>query len=66
MNLYKNLRTKIIKCCAHIYCNKPCLIKNFTSKYANIWIPYTSTAANNTQKEVQIILLKDEIKYLLV
>ena len=27
INLYKNLRTKFMKCCANIYFNRQCLIR---------------------------------------
>jgi hypothetical protein len=41
INLYKNLRTKVMKCCANVYLNLLCLIKKVTPKYANINIPYS-------------------------
>jgi hypothetical protein len=53
-----------MNCCAHIYFNRQCFIKKVTTKYANVRIPYISRAANITQKKVQIIRLKDDIKYL--
>ena len=36
---YKNLRTKIMKCCANIYFNRQCLKNEVVPKYANIKIP---------------------------
>jgi hypothetical protein len=41
---YKNLRIKVMKCCANIYFNKQCLIKTVIPNYAKIKIPYTSLA----------------------
>jgi hypothetical protein len=64
IDLHKNLRIKVMKCCANIYFNRQCLIKKATPKYAKIKIPYTSPATNITQKKTQIIRLKDEIKFL--
>jgi predicted RNase H-like nuclease (RuvC/YqgF family) len=64
INSYKNLRTKVMKCCANIYFTRQCLIKKVIPKYAKIKIPYTSPATNITQKKTQIMRLKDEIKFL--
>ena len=61
---YKNVRTKVLKCCANIYFNWQCLIKKVIPKYANIGIPHTSPATNITQKKIHTIQLKDEIKFL--
>ena len=36
INLYKNLRTKLMKCCANIYFNKLCLAKKVIPNYATI------------------------------
>ena len=33
INLYKNLKSKISKCCASIYFNKQCLTHSFIIKY---------------------------------
>lgn len=65
-NLYKNLRTKFLMCCANTYFNRQCLIKKIIPKYAKINIPYTSPATNIIQKKTQIIRLKDEIKFLCI
>jgi U3 small nucleolar ribonucleoprotein component len=64
INLYKNVRTKVMKFCANIYFNRQCLIKKIIPKYANIKIPYLSPATNITQKKIHTIRLKDEIKFL--
>jgi len=52
INLYKNIRIKVMKCCTNIYFNRQCLIKKVVPKYANIHvnIPYTSPTTNITQK----------------
>ena len=64
ISLYKDVRTKVMKCCANIYFNQQCLIKKVIPKYANIKITYTSPATNVTQKKRHTIWLKDEIKFL--
>ena len=33
VNLYKKLRTKVMKCCANIYFNRECLSKKIIPKY---------------------------------
>jgi len=53
INLYRNIRTKVMKCCANIYFNWQCLIKKVIPKYANIQIPHTSPATDITQKKIQ-------------
>ena len=53
INLYKNLRTKVMECCANIYFNQQCIFKKVTPNYAKIKIPYTSPATNISQKKVQ-------------
>jgi hypothetical protein len=55
VKLYKNLRTKVMKCCANIYFNRQCLNKNVIPKYGNIKVPYMSPATAITQKKVQTI-----------
>jgi len=64
INFYKNLRNKVMKCCANIYFNPQCLIKKVIPNYAKTKILYTSPATNITQKKVQTIRIKDEIKFL--
>jgi hypothetical protein len=34
INLYRNIRTKIVKCCANIYFNQQCLIRKVIPNYA--------------------------------
>ena len=46
---YKNLKRKILKCCANIYFNKQCLQHNLTSQYTKITIPITLPVAIHTQ-----------------
>jgi len=36
INLYKNTRAKLLKCCANIYFNKHCLVKKVIPKYAKL------------------------------
>ena len=64
INHYKNLRIKVLNCCASIYFNRRCLKQNIVPKYARIKIPNTSPASKTTQKKTQITRMKDEIKYL--
>jgi hypothetical protein len=66
INLYKNFRVKIMKCCANIYFNRQSLVKKkIIPNYVEIKIPYNSPAPNITQKKVQAIRLKKkEIKFL--
>ena len=61
---YKNLRSKLLKCCAEIYFNKQCLNKKVIPKHASIRTANTSPASQVTAKEVQVIRIKDEIKFL--
>jgi hypothetical protein len=61
---YNNLRTKVMKCCANIYFNRQCLKNKIIPVYAKIKIPYTSPASATTQKEIETMRLKDEIKFL--
>jgi hypothetical protein len=53
-----------MKCCANIYFNGQRLIKNVIPNYAKIKILYISPATNITQKNVQTIRRKEEIKFL--
>jgi hypothetical protein len=50
-NLYKNLRTKVMKHCANICFNWQCINKKVVPKYANIKLPHTSPATNITSKK---------------
>ena len=53
INIYKNLRAKVMKRYDNIYFNRQCLIKKVTPKYANIRIPPTFPAANITRKKMR-------------
>ena len=61
---HKNLKTKVLKCCAHIFFNRQCLTKNIVPNYANIKVPITSSASRITKNKIHTIRLKDEIKFL--
>jgi len=58
INQYKNLRTKVVNCCANIYFNRQCIKQGIVPKYAHIKIPNTSPASKMTQKKVQITRMK--------
>ena len=62
--VFKNLKRKVLKCCANIYFNKQCLLHGLTPTYANIRVPRTSLAASFTQRKLIKMRLKDEIKFL--
>ena len=64
VNQYKNIRSKLQKCCASIYFNKPCITKKIIPKYVNIKIGNTSPASQTTAKKAHLIRIKDEIKFL--
>jgi hypothetical protein len=64
VNVYRSLKSKILKGYANIYVNKQCLVHNLTPKYINITIPHTSPAAIHTQRKITKLPLKDEIKFL--
>jgi len=53
VNQYKNIRVKVLKCCANIlvYFNKQCLIKKITPNYAKTNLSHTSPATLATQKK---------------
>ena len=63
INQYKNLRIKVLKCCANIHFNRQCLKQGLIPKYANIRIPHTSPASNVTQRKAQTMCVKEEIKH---
>ena len=44
INHYKNLRVKVLNCCASIYFKRKCIKQNIVPKYAGINIPNTSPA----------------------
>ena len=64
INLYKNTRSKLLKCCANIYFNKQFLAKKVIPSYVNIKFQHTSPVAQFTSKKAQPIRIKDEIKFL--
>ena len=53
INLYKNLRTKLMKCCANIYFNRQCLNKKVIPKYANINVSKTTLVSHFTSKNLK-------------
>jgi hypothetical protein len=61
---YKNVRTKILKCCADISFNRKCLTNKVVPNYAKIKVPATSPASLVTQNKIHITRIKDEIKFL--
>ena len=61
---YKNLRIKVLKCCADTFFNGPCLARKIVPIYATMKVPFTSPASGTTQNKIHTIRLKDEIKFL--
>jgi len=58
-NLYKNVRSKLLKCCANIFFNKECLVKKKAiPKYANIKFANTFPVSQVTTKKVQVFRIK--------
>jgi hypothetical protein len=57
ISLYRNLRSKLLKCCANIYFNKRCLNKKVVPKYASVKIANTSPASHVTAKKVCTITI---------
>jgi len=47
---YKNIISKLLKCCANIYFNRQCLAKKIIPNYAKIKFQNTSPAAQLTSK----------------
>jgi len=64
INQYKNLRTKVAKCCANIYFNKRCLYNNVIPKYAQLKVQNTSPASQSTAQKAGIMRIKEELKFL--
>ena len=64
ISLYKNTRSKLLKCCANICFNKQCLAKIVIPSCANIIFQNTSLVAQFTPKKGQTTRKKDEIKFL--
>jgi hypothetical protein len=59
--LYKNIRSKLLKCCANIYFNKQSLVKKVIPKDADLQFKNNSPASQVTSKKAQIMRIKDEI-----
>jgi hypothetical protein len=64
INLYRNTRSKLLKCNANIYFNKQCLAKKVIPKYARLKFTNTSPVAQVTANKAQIIRVKNEIKFI--
>jgi hypothetical protein len=64
INQFKNVRIKLLKCCANIYFNRQCQKLGIIPKYAKIKVPHTSAASTVTQIKAQSIRVKEEIKLL--
>jgi len=61
---YKNLKSKVMKCCANNYFNCQCLKQNLTLNYTKLKIPNTSLASRFTKQKIVKLSMKDEIKFL--
>ena len=64
INQYRNLRNKVLRCCANIYFNHQCLKRNLTPNFTKINIPYTSPATIITKQKIQNLPFKDDIQFL--
>jgi hypothetical protein len=64
INIYKNAKTKLMRCYANIHFNKQCSKLQITPKYARVKLPRTSPASIPTQMKAQTIRIKDEIRFL--
>jgi hypothetical protein len=64
INVYKNMKTQLMKCCANIYFNKQCLKLHVIPKYAQIKFPRSSPTSISTQQKTQVMRIKDEIRFL--
>jgi hypothetical protein len=53
---YKNIKTKVMKCCANIYFNRQCLNKKLVPNYAKIKVPLTSPAASQTTSTIVVFI----------
>ena len=62
--LYKNIRSKLLKCSASIYFNKQCLVKKVIPKNANLNFKNNSPASQVTARKAQMVHIKYEIKFL--
>jgi hypothetical protein len=56
INVYKNAKTKLMKCCANICFNKQCLKLHVIPKYAQIKFPRSSPTSISTHQKTQIQL----------
>jgi hypothetical protein len=63
VNMYKNSKTKLLQCCANICFSKQCVTQSVTPSYAKIRVPYISPAANITQQKLQLLRIRDEIRF---
>ena len=64
INRYKNIKRKLLECCANLYFNKQCLKYDLIPKYTKIHVPHTSPAATYTQRKICKIRIKGKIKFL--
>jgi len=62
--LYKNVRTKVQKCCVNIYFNQQCLKQGVIPKYVQIKVSYTSPTSTIMQKKMRTTHIREEIKFL--
>ena len=58
INLYNNLKSKMLKWCANIYFNKQCLKQGLTPNFAKVKIPRTSPVASFTQHSPHLYPIK--------
>ena len=64
INLYRNTRSKLLKCNVNIYFNKQCIARKVIQKYANLKFTKNSPVAQVTASKAQILRVKNEIKFL--
>ena len=55
---YKNVRRKILKCCADIYFNKQCIKQNLIPNYAKLKISNTSPVAKFTKRNLCLVCIR--------
>jgi hypothetical protein len=58
INLYRNTRSKLLKCNANTYFTKQCLAKKVIPKHANLKFTNTSPVAQVTASKAQILRVK--------
>jgi hypothetical protein len=61
INQFKNIRIKLLKCCANIYFNRQCQKLGIIPKYAKIKVPHTSAAGTVTQVKQQFGVLDENL-----